>query len=83
MVAPDLLEDQHVLDLGCGSGMDCYILAKMVGPSGYVTGVDMTEEQVRKYNYIQNDPNLHADNWYFRDVSDEDVLYFTILNIGL
>ena len=49
-----MLEDQYVLDLGCGSGMDCYILAKLVGPNGYITGVDMTEEQVRKNNSIHS-----------------------------
>ena len=43
---PDDLNALHVLDLGCGSGRDCFILSQLVGPSGRVTGVDMTEEQL-------------------------------------
>jgi len=35
-----------VLDLGCGSGRDVYVLAKLVGPTGRVIGVDMTDEQL-------------------------------------
>ncbi|EFN55610.1 hypothetical protein CHLNCDRAFT_9950, partial [Chlorella variabilis] len=33
---------QAVLDLGCGSGRDCYVCAGLVGEAGSVTGVDMT-----------------------------------------
>jgi SAM-dependent methyltransferase len=36
----------RLLDLGCGSGRDCYVLAKLVGATGKVTGVDMTEAQL-------------------------------------
>jgi SAM-dependent methyltransferase len=35
-----------VLDLGSGSGRDCYIAAKLVGEDGRVIGVDMTDEQL-------------------------------------
>lgn len=35
-----------MLDLGCGSGRDCYVLSQLVGKSGHVTGLDMTEDQV-------------------------------------
>ncbi|MEX2080850.1 MAG: arsenite methyltransferase [Dehalococcoidia bacterium] len=37
---------QVVLDLGSGGGIDCFLAAKMVGPSGFVYGVDMTPEMV-------------------------------------
>lgn len=40
------LEGKTVLDLGSGSGRDCYILSKLVGPKGKVIGVDMTDEQL-------------------------------------
>jgi len=35
-----------ILDLGCGAGQDCYIAAQLVGESGEVVGVDMTQEQL-------------------------------------
>lgn len=46
LVCPPLLAGCRVLDLGCGSGRDVYALAQMVGPSGSVVGVDMTDEQL-------------------------------------
>ncbi len=46
LVCPPLLEGCRVLDLGCGSGRDVYALAQLVGPTGQVVGVDMTDEQL-------------------------------------
>ena len=43
---PESLEGLTVLDLGCGTGRDCYILSKLVGENGRVIGVDMTDEQL-------------------------------------
>jgi arsenite methyltransferase len=43
---PSALEGKTVLDLGCGSGRDCYLLSQLVGPKGSVIGVDMTDEQL-------------------------------------
>ena len=48
LVIPDCLEGCNVLDLGCGTGMDVYILSQLVGKSGRVTGIDMTPEQIGK-----------------------------------
>jgi SAM-dependent methyltransferase len=41
------IEGMRVLDLGCGSGRDCYIAAALVGEQGHVTGVDMTDQQLQ------------------------------------
>ncbi len=46
LVSPQLLKGMRILDLGSGSGRDCYLLAQLVGESGYVLGVDMTDEQL-------------------------------------
>jgi arsenite methyltransferase len=46
LVCPPLLDGARVLDLGCGSGRDAYLLAQLVGPSGSVIGIDMTGEQL-------------------------------------
>lgn len=43
---PPALEGMTVLDLGCGTGRDCYLLSQLVGPEGRVIGVDMTPEQL-------------------------------------
>ena len=41
---PQGIEGATVLDLGCGSGRDCYLASAMVGEAGKVIGVDMTDE---------------------------------------
>ena len=42
----DLREGETVLDLGSGGGVDCFVAAKRVGPTGRVIGVDMTPEMI-------------------------------------
>jgi SAM-dependent methyltransferase len=39
-----------VLDLGSGAGIDLFLAAKKVGPTGRVIGVDMTDEMIAKAN---------------------------------
>jgi arsenite methyltransferase len=39
---------EDVLDVGSGAGMDTLVAAQMVGPTGSVTGIDMTPEMVVK-----------------------------------
>ncbi|MGV8891358.1 MAG: methyltransferase domain-containing protein [Burkholderiaceae bacterium] len=65
LVCPPLLEGCRVLDLGCGSGRDVYALAQLVGPSGEVVGVDMTDEQLA---VAENHRAFHADAFGFANV---------------
>ncbi|KAK6296771.1 hypothetical protein J4Q44_G00329130 [Coregonus suidteri] len=49
---PEKLKGCRILDLGSGSGRDCYALSKLVDETGHVTGIEMTEELIlvsRKY----------------------------------
>ncbi|MGQ9705239.1 MAG: arsenite methyltransferase, partial [Actinomycetota bacterium] len=41
-----LREGETVLDLGSGSGLDCFLAARRVGEKGRVIGVDMTPEML-------------------------------------
>lgn len=43
---------ESVLDLGSGRGLDCFIAAKAVGPTGSVTGVDALLSMVEKATEI-------------------------------
>ena len=53
-----------VLDLGSGGGLDCFLAARQVGPTGRVIGVDMTPEMVAKAR--ANGQHAHADTVEFR-----------------
>lgn len=44
----NLKPGETVLDLGCGTGLDCFLAARQVGESGRVIGVDMTPEMLRR-----------------------------------
>ncbi|HET9886859.1 MAG TPA: arsenite methyltransferase, partial [bacterium] len=39
---------ETVLDLGSGAGIDCFLAAREVGPTGHVIGVDMTPQMIEK-----------------------------------
>lgn len=43
----DDLSGLTVLDLGAGAGLDAFLASFLVGPSGFVHGIDMTESLVR------------------------------------
>ncbi len=74
---PDALEGKTVLDLGCGSGRDVYLVSKLVGPKGYVIGLDMTDEQLdvakkhrvsqtKRFGFAQ--PNVDFRKGYIEDL---------------
>ncbi len=65
LVCPPVLEGCRVLDLGCGSGRDVYALAQLVGPTGKVVGVDMTEEQLA---IAEGHRQFHADTFGYANV---------------
>ncbi|MBT6324913.1 MAG: methyltransferase domain-containing protein [Bdellovibrionales bacterium] len=46
LTIPNALDGLDVLDLGSGSGRDCFLASKLVGENGSVVGVDMTDEQL-------------------------------------
>ncbi len=68
---PPALEGATVLDLGCGSGRDCYLLSKLVGPDGRVIGVDMTSEQLE---IAQRYRHYHAAKFGYRSSNVEFIL---------
>ncbi len=67
LTIPSAVEDLHILDLGSGSGRDCFIASKLCGAKGSVMGIDMTDAQLdvarrnidyhtEKYGYVR--PNV-------------------------
>jgi arsenite methyltransferase len=50
LAVADLNEGETVLDLGSGGGIDVFLSAKRVGPTGRVYGLDMTDEMLELAN---------------------------------
>jgi arsenite methyltransferase len=44
---PAAPEGKVILDLGCGTGRDAYLIARLAGPESKVIGIDMTSEQIQ------------------------------------
>ncbi len=76
---PLYIEGLKVLDVGCGTGRDCYIMSKLVGEKGFVCGIDMTEnqleiadkhieEQTAKFEY--KNPNIKFILDYMENIRD-------------
>ncbi|XP_033371710.1 arsenite methyltransferase isoform X4 [Parus major] len=79
LVIPECLSSCRILDLGSGSGRDCYLLSQLVGEQGHVTGIDMTESQVElakrhiayhmdKFGYRK--PNVEFFHGYMEKLGD-------------
>jgi len=61
---------ERILDLGSGSGMDSFLAALAVGPTGRVIGVDMTDEQLAKARQLAAEAGVA--NVEFREGYIED-----------
>ncbi len=82
LVVPGELSGLKVLDLGSGSGRDCYVLSQLVGEDGEVVGVDMTDEQLavaerhvdyhrQQYGYSKS--NIRFLKGYIENLDDLDL----------
>ena len=60
----ELLPGETVVDIGCGAGLDAFLSARKVTKSGYVIGVDMTSEMIKKEK--KNADKLKVKNVDFR-----------------
>lgn len=66
LTIPHELTGLNVLDLGSGSGRDCFIASKLVGEKGNVIGIDMTDEQLEIANkYI----DYHTDKFNYKSAN--------------
>ncbi|MCB9674608.1 MAG: methyltransferase domain-containing protein [Alphaproteobacteria bacterium] len=59
---PEAVEGRRIVDLGCGTGRDVYLLAQLAGAKGFVHGVDMTPSQLEVANRTRD---WHANRFGF------------------
>ena len=82
----DIQPGDRVLDLGSGSGIDLFIAANKVGPSGLVTGIDMTEEQLEKSRILAADAgfsNVTFMKGYIEDLPFGDDEFDVVISNGV
>ncbi|ESO88003.1 hypothetical protein LOTGIDRAFT_126867, partial [Lottia gigantea] len=63
---PEIVDGANVLDLGCGSGSLVFVLSKLVGIKGRVTGHDLTPAFV---NEAEKYINYHREKWGYNDTN--------------
>ena len=63
LTIPSVLKGLHVLDLGSGSGRDCFIASSLVGENGRVVGLDMTKEQL---DVARRNIDYHTDRFDYK-----------------
>ena len=71
----ELSEGETVLDLGSGAGIDVLLSAKRVGPTGFVYGIDMTNEMLdlaRKHAAEAEATNVEFRKGYIEDIPLDD-----------
>jgi ubiquinone/menaquinone biosynthesis C-methylase UbiE len=61
----ELQPGERVVDIGSGAGIDSLIAGKMVGPSGRVVGIDMTQAMLDKARRAAAEAGI--DNVEFRE----------------
>jgi arsenite methyltransferase len=49
---------ERVIDLGSGSGMDAWYAAHLVGPGGYVLGIDFTPQQLERARRLADEAGV-------------------------
>ena len=62
---PNRMNGCTVLDLGCGTGRDVYVVSKLVGKSGRVIGIDMNDDQLAVAEKYKEEM---AQKWGFSNV---------------
>jgi ubiquinone/menaquinone biosynthesis C-methylase UbiE len=77
---------ERVLDLGSGAGMDTFIAALKVGPTGEVVGVDMTDEQRAKAERLRDRAGLANITYlkgYIESIPCPDAAFDAVISNGV
>lgn len=86
----EVKEGQTVLDIGSGAGLDCFLAADKVGPSGRVIGLDMTPAMIEKSRRIAREKGYAnvefrlgtADQMPVEDASVDWIISNCVINLA-
>ena len=87
----EIHEGQTVLDIGSGAGIDCFLAADRVGPSGKVIGLDLTPAMIDKARKIAREKGYEhvefrlgtAENMPVEDASIDWIISNCVINLSL
>ena len=82
----EIKSGEHVVDIGCGAGIDTLIAGKMVGSRGHVIGVDMTDKMLaraRKANEEAGFTQVEFKKGYMEDLPVQDEWADVIISNGV
>jgi arsenite methyltransferase len=89
--AGSIAQGDHILDIGCGGGVDSMIAALMAGPTGRVVGIDLSPEMVARARQNLEKSGLenvsfhgpvNAENLPFPDKSFDAVISNGVFNLA-
>ena len=66
-------EEENVLDIGCGCGHTTLNIAKRIGPSGNVTGLDISEPMLKRAKESASEMSITNTSFKCVDVQTEDL----------
>ena len=66
-------EEENVLDIGCGCGHTTLNIAKRIGPSGNVTGLDISEPMLKRAKESAVEKSITNTSFKCVDVQTEDL----------
>ena len=81
-----LKEGETVVDLGSGSGMDAYFAGVLVGSSGIVIGIDMTDEQLDKAERLRAEgghSNVRFKKGYIEEIPLDPSIADVVISNGV
>ncbi len=79
-----LTAGKRVLDLGSGSGTDSFAAAHLVGPTGQVTGIDMTDAQRAKADRLRADAaHIRFIDGRLEDLPFDDASFDVVISNGV
>ncbi|MBI5147035.1 MAG: arsenite methyltransferase [Thaumarchaeota archaeon] len=88
----DLKEGEVIVDIGSGAGIDAFLAANIVGKSGRVIGIDMTDEMLEKarknavdgkYDNVEFKKGDVEDNIPLSDHSADAVISNCVINLAI
>jgi arsenite methyltransferase len=82
----ELRPGDHVVDIGCGAGIDSLIAARMVSPTGRVIGVDMTPAMLEKAHHAAQEAgvsNVAFRHGYGESLPVEDAWADVVISNGV